>query len=82
MRPGLKQHEDYFETDGVILHRNQMTKTVPDLAPHPPNFHVIPVRGRLTLNNRSHTADLCWKRVSNWKHFDPHSETLRPGQSG
>ncbi|GBM24571.1 hypothetical protein AVEN_6529-1 [Araneus ventricosus] len=38
----LKQHDDYFGTDLVIVSHGQMTRTTPELAPSSPNFRTSP----------------------------------------
>ncbi|GFT66162.1 hypothetical protein TNCV_650161 [Trichonephila clavipes] len=35
-------------TDLVILNPSQETRTIPELAPHSPNYHTTPTGGRLS----------------------------------
>ncbi|GBN87511.1 hypothetical protein AVEN_24458-1 [Araneus ventricosus] len=52
-----------FWEDLVILNRDQMTRTTPELAPPSPSFHATPPGGRLAATcglacNRPHTRQI------------------------
>ncbi|GBN32308.1 hypothetical protein AVEN_265759-1 [Araneus ventricosus] len=67
----LKQLENYFGRDFVILYRTLIRRGIPVLAAPDPGFRAAPPTGRLTTSCYSehtrprNTADLQWNRVSN-----------------
>ncbi|GBN77542.1 hypothetical protein AVEN_247067-1 [Araneus ventricosus] len=82
-----KQHEGHFGADLVILNRDQITRTTPELSnplsklSHRTSWRGLGTTYDLTCNSQR-TADLQWNRASSLGPSGPDAETLPLGHRG
>ncbi|GBN18382.1 hypothetical protein AVEN_67311-1 [Araneus ventricosus] len=77
----LKQHEDYLETDAVILICGQMMRVTPDLTSPLFNFPLTPAGGHLSPTDLTCTWPARGNRVSNLELSGSRPGIVPPGHS-